>query len=72
MNKLSAIDSRRIPNILLLGNGINRVFGNSSWDNLLDNISTGEFDSDERFAVALHELPYALQTVVITSITVIN
>lgn len=34
-----------IPKVLLLGNGINRAFGASSWDDIINNLSIGEFDS---------------------------
>ena len=57
----------QIPNVLLLGNGINRAFGASSWDDIINNLSTGEFDSSPEFAEAIRKLPNSLQTVVISS-----
>ena len=52
------------PNILLLGNGINRAYGFASWDELIHSIQTKELTEDE--AVSLHNVPYPLQPVILT------
>ena len=41
----------RIPNVLLLGNGINRRFGDMSWEQLLANISCRGITADEVKAI---------------------
>lgn len=64
MNTVAPIEYGTTPNILLLGNGINIAYGGSSWDDVLASISTGEFDYDH---FAIKQLPYALQTIVISS-----
>ena len=61
------MENNRIPNVLLLGNGINRAFGASSWDNIINNLSTGEYDSKPKWAKEIQKLPNSLQTVVISS-----
>ena len=63
-NNLQPIEYGQIPDILLMGNGINISFGGSSWDRVLAGISTGEFDYDQ---YTIKKLPYALQTIVISS-----
>ena len=62
--ELQPIAYGRIPDILLMGNGINISFGGSSWSRVLSGISTGEFDYDH---YSIQQLPYALQTIVISS-----
>ena len=66
-SKTKAFKCNGIPKVLLLGNGINRAFGASSWDDIINNLSTGEFDSSPAFADAICKLPNSLQTVVISS-----
>lgn len=63
-NGLYPIEYDRLPGILLIGNGINVSFGKSSWNRVLSRMSTGEFDYDH---YTIKQLPYALQTVVISS-----
>lgn len=71
-NKNKAFKCKRIPKVLLLGNGINRAFGASSWDDIIDNLSRGEFDTSPAFADAICKLPNSLRTVVISSDSVHN
>ena len=62
--KLQPIEYGRIPNVLLMGNGINVSFGGSSWNQVLAGLSTGEFTYDHE---SISRLPYALQTIVVSS-----
>lgn len=64
MEMLKPIEYGTIPDILFVGNGINISFGGSSWDRVLAGLSTGEFDYDH---YAIKQLPYSLQTIVISS-----
>lgn len=57
----------KTPNVLLLGNGINRAFGESSWEAVINGLSTGEFDCRQKWVEAIHSLPFGLQTIVISS-----
>ncbi len=66
-NALASIKSGKNPNVLLLGNGINRLYGKSSWDNIIECLSTGEYDSNPINYELIRNLPYALQTIVISS-----
>lgn len=54
-----------IPNILVLGNGINRSFGNDDWRTLLSGISCTSFEDEEQ--ACIEKLPFPLQAVVATS-----
>ncbi|MBR6256430.1 MAG: hypothetical protein IKR23_03545 [Lachnospiraceae bacterium] len=64
MELLKPIEYGTIPDILFIGNGINISYGGSSWDRVLAGLSTGEFDYDH---YAIRQLPYSLQTIVISS-----
>lgn len=64
MKSLSAIPAGTRPNVLLLGNGINRAFDFGSWDDLIGDIQTVNLSEKERWA--LKRLPYPLQPVVLT------
>lgn len=55
------------PNVLLLGNGINRSFGESSWDDVIGGLSTGGFDCGPKWMKELKSLPFGLQSIVISS-----
>lgn len=55
------------PNVLLLGNGINRAFGESSWEAVISGLSTGEFDCSQKWMREIHTLPFGLQTILISS-----
>ena len=50
----------KIPNVLLLGNGINRAFGFLSWDGLLNPASKNK-------SLSLDGVPYPLQAVILTN-----
>ncbi len=63
-DKLPIIRSGTIPNVLLLGNGINRAFEQKSWSELLKGITTIELDEKER--VQIDKMPYPLQPIVLT------
>ena len=52
------------PDILLLGNGINRAYGFASWDDLIQSIQTKELSKEE--AASLKDVPYPLQPVILT------
>ena len=57
----------KTPNVLLIGNGINRAFGSSSWDSVISAISTGEFESHSIKGEEIKKLPYPLQTMVVSN-----
>ena len=59
------MDNTTFPKVLLLGNGINRAFGMSSWENLLGSISQGE-------SLDLENVPYPLRAVILTNDNVGN
>ena len=62
-NKLKvAID--KTPNVLLLGNGINRAYNFASWDDLIKSIKTKELTEEE--SNALKSMPYPLQSINLT------
>lgn len=52
------------PTVLLVGNGINRAYGVSSWDDLISKIKTRELSEDE--AACIEKMPYPLRPVVLT------
>ena len=56
-----------LPKVLFLGNGVNKAFGECSWDEVIDKLSTGEFDYDQKTLDQIKKLPYALQTIVFSS-----
>lgn len=53
---LNPISNDCIPNVLLLGNGINRAFDMGSWCDVLDEMSCYGFSEEE--SEALKELAY--------------
>lgn len=55
----------RMPQVLLLGNGINRSFGGKSWQNLIDVINV-RTDVDSK-ALDRHNVPFPLQAVLVTN-----
>ena len=63
-NHLNPINYSDTPNVLLLGNGINRAFDTGSWSDLLDDMSCNGYREEER--EALKEIPYSLQAMVMT------
>ncbi|MBO4374859.1 MAG: hypothetical protein J5829_07105 [Lachnospiraceae bacterium] len=66
-NNLPTIQNGTVPNILFLGNGLNQAFGEASWDRVIEMLSTGEFDYDETVFAEIQKMPYALQTILISS-----
>ena len=66
-DKTITVKYDKTPNVLLLGNGINRAFGASSWDDIISGLSTGEYDSKPGWAKEIQKLPNSLQTIVISS-----
>lgn len=64
---LPAIEYGYIPNILLIGNGINQAYGEASWDKVLETLSTGEYDYNDVVFSKIKKLPYSLQTILISS-----
>ena len=59
-----------VPKILLIGNGINKAFGKSSWEDIMNSLSKGEYGYDKNIADQIKKLPYALQTIAISKDTV--
>lgn len=55
------ISSRRRPKVLLLGNGLNRVYGGASWTGLLEKINRTEFTTEQ-----VKSLPFPLQAVLLS------
>lgn len=58
--KLSS--NNKNPRVLLIGNGINRAFGNSSWDDIIGKMSCRTYSEKEE--KVLKGMPYPLQAVV--------
>lgn len=54
----------QIPNVLLLGNGMNRAYGFASWDELIESIRTKELTDAEK--ESMKKVPYPLQPVILT------
>ena len=52
------------PNVLLLGNGINRAYDFASWDELIKSIQTKELSKEEENA--LETMPYPLRPIILT------
>lgn len=67
MNEL-LLPYNHIPNILLLGNGINRAFNQISWCDLLSKVKCRVFSLDEE--KALEKVPYPLRAVIYSNDTV--
>ena len=53
------ISTETPPNVLLLGNGINRAYDFASWDELINSIKTKDLTEAEMGA--LKKVPYPLQ-----------
>lgn len=58
------VEYGQIPEVLLLGNGINRAFEFASWDELIQQIGTKQFCADEE--ACIKRAPYPLQPVILT------
>ena len=65
-NILPEIKPETIPNVLIIGNGLNRCFAKDSWDEILKDVSKGKvcFSDDE--IDQIKTMPYPLQAVVMT------
>ena len=63
--RLPVIPYGTIPNILLLGNGINKAFGKSSWDDLINEMATEIFTDEEKKRI--ETMPYPLRPVIVTN-----
>jgi hypothetical protein len=63
-NHAMQIRHRETPDILLLGNGINRAYGFASGDELIRSIQTKELT--EKVSASLRGVPYPLQPVILT------
>ncbi len=57
---LSIVPHRR-PKVLLLGNGLNRVYGGASWAGLLDKINRTSFTAEQ-----VKSLPFPMQAVLLS------
>ena len=62
--KTIRIEYGQTPNVLLLGNGINRAFQFASWDELIQSIQTKKLSEEEKNS--LDDMPYPLRPVVLT------
>lgn len=65
---LPAIPYDTVPNVLLLGNGINQTFNKASWDDLLEKITTVELSVAEE--KNLKSMPYSLRPVILSNDTI--
>lgn len=55
------ISPHRRPKVLLLGNGMNRVFGGASWSGLLEKINRTDFTADQ-----VKGIPFPMQAVLLS------
>lgn len=53
---------KRIPKVLLLGNGINRAFNSDSWDDLLNSVDRRA----ERYDIGRYKCPETLKAILVT------
>ena len=67
MKSLPPISNGKIPNILLLGNGLNQAFGEASWSKVIESLSTGEYDYNDKVFSKIKKIPSSLQTILISS-----
>lgn len=67
---MNSNDIKSYPTVLLVGNGINRAYGVSSWDDLISKIKTREVSEDE--ATCIEKMPYPLRPIVLTEDNVCN
>ena len=58
------IEFGQVPKVLLLGNGINRAYSFSSWEDLISSIGTKELSAEEK--EHLDKVPYPLKPVILT------
>jgi hypothetical protein len=62
--KLPKIEYGRTPNIILIGNGINKNFDQISWDELIESIGGSEYEKNKD---SIKNMPYPMQAVVATN-----
>ena len=55
------ISPRRRPRVLLLGNGLNRVYGGTSWAGLLEKINRTSFTTEQ-----VKSMPFPMQAVLLS------
>ena len=55
------ISTRRRPRVLLLGNGLNRVYGGASWAGLLEKINRTSFTAEQ-----VKSMPFPMQAVLLS------
>ena len=67
-NILPSIPYGSIPNVLLLGNGINLTFDKVSWDELLKKITTINLSDDDQKII--EGMPYSLRPVILSNDTI--
>lgn len=65
IKELRTIKPGKIPNVLMLGNGINRCFEFGNWDDLLGKVSTISVSDEEK--TQIETIPYPLQAVILTN-----
>lgn len=63
IKELPLIKYGEIPSVLLMGNGINKCFGEPSWKAVLEKISVPEYAKNSKM---IDEMSYPLQAVVVT------
>lgn len=63
-NILKKIPYNSRPKVLLLGNGLNRAYGTSTWKDIITSISCDDYE--ELNSKGLENLPYPLQAVIYT------
>lgn len=61
---LPRIEYGSTPKVLVLGNGINRAYGFTSWEELIESVRTKNLTGPERASVK--HVPYPLQPVILT------
>lgn len=66
LTELPAIPYGTTPKVLLLGNGINKCFGEMKWKELIDKVSEGKNSFSAEQVRLISDLPYPLQPVVLT------
>lgn len=64
MKELTEIPYGKTPEVLVLGNGINRAFSFASWDELISEICTVKLTEEQK--KSLKDVPYPLQPVILT------
>lgn len=63
-NVLPELNIGTIPNVVIIGNGINRAFSYDAWGDLLSTISCKSFEEEQQKCI--ENLPFPLQAIVAT------